>query len=36
MSTFASTLPCTFLRDHGRYFVKNTLIKGVVSTDLLA
>ena len=36
MFTFASTLPCTFLRDHGRYFVKNTLIKGVVSTDSLA
>ena len=36
MFTFASTLPCTFLRDHGRYFVKNTLIKGVVSTDPLA
>ena len=25
-----------FLRDHGRYFVKNTLIKGVVTTDPLA
>ena len=33
MSTFSSTLPCTFLRDHGRYFVTNTLIKGVVTTD---
>ena len=36
MFTFASTLPCTFPRNHGRYFVKNTLIKGVVSTDSLA
>ena len=31
----ASTLPYTFLRDHGRYFVNDTLIKGVVSTDSL-
>ena len=31
LSTFASTLPCKFLRDHGCYFVKKIRsLKGLV------